>query len=430
MKLRRIYFYILILCAFFNQYNAVAGPGKLRRMIRKSSILKSQHTGFALYNIGDKKWLKGYQDDKYFQPASNTKLYTFYGGLCILKDSVPALKYIIRNDSLIFWGTGDPSLLNRAYKTEEVFNFLKSTKQKLFFADGQYTGKKFGPGWAWDDYNDDYQSEINEFPLYGNGVWFNAGTDGRISMVPDMFSLIKTNKKGPFEIRRDVDQNVFFYPRDTTGYKQFVPFETDEAEIACLLQDTLKRAVGFLHEPIPQNVKAINSLPADSLYKYMLHVSDNFTAEQLHLVYAARLGIEMNTAQTIAYIIKNYLPDLPDKPSWVDGSGLSRYNLFTPRDNVKLLEKIYEKVNDQSRLFALLPNGGKSGTLKNYFKSEIPYVFAKTGSFSNNYNLAGYLVSKRGKIYAFSFMNNNFTLPSNQIRQEVERILSYLHTHG
>ena len=71
------------------------------------------HTGFALFDIAANKTVFEYNSEKYFTPASNTKIFTFYAALKLLGDSLPAFKYEERNDSLIVWGTGDPSLLNR-----------------------------------------------------------------------------------------------------------------------------------------------------------------------------------------------------------------------------------------------------------------------------------------------------------------------------
>jgi D-alanyl-D-alanine carboxypeptidase/D-alanyl-D-alanine-endopeptidase (penicillin-binding protein 4) len=158
----------------------------------------------------------------------------------------------------------------------------------------------------------------------------------------------------------------------------------------------------------------------------MLLPSDNFIAEQLLLTYAAENNQPMNTSSIIDYISKNHLTDLPEKPQWVDGSGLSRQNLFSPADMVKLCEKIYDEVNNEERLFGLLPQGG-TGTLRNYFKADKPFIFAKTGSLSNNHSLSGYLKTNSGKTMIFSFMNNNFVNPTGEIRKEMERILTLIH---
>jgi serine-type D-Ala-D-Ala carboxypeptidase/endopeptidase (penicillin-binding protein 4) len=113
---------------------------------------------------------------------------------------------------------------------------------------------------------------------------------------------------------------------------------------------------------------------------------------------------------------------LPDQPVWVDGSGLSRYNLFTPRSIVRLWEKIYAKVPTE-RLFKLLAVGGLRGTLKNWNKEDKPYVFGKTGFLSNNQTLSGYLLTKKGKVLIFSFMNANFVASSKEIRKTMQDFL-------
>ncbi len=179
---------------------------------------------------------------------------------------------------------------------------------------------------------------------------------------------------------------------------------------------------------MPSTAKTIYNMKSDSVFKQMLLPSDNFVAEQLLLVYADKLKEELNTKKVISKIEKQYLSTLPDKPQWADGSGLSRGNLFTPRDMVALLALIYNEVNDEKRLFDLLPAGGKTGTLRNaYPKTDSPFVFGKTGSLSNNHNQSGYVVTKKGKVYIFSFMNNNFVLPTAEVRNEMVRVMTYIH---
>jgi D-alanyl-D-alanine carboxypeptidase/D-alanyl-D-alanine-endopeptidase (penicillin-binding protein 4) len=114
---------------------------------------------------------------------------------------------------------------------------------------------------------------------------------------------------------------------------------------------------------------------------------------------------------------------------WVDGSGLSRYNLCTPRDLITLLCKILDEVKNEELVHSLLPAGGTAGSIKRIYKTDNgkPFVWAKTGSLSNNYNQSGYLVTKKGKRLAFSFMNNNFIQPDTVVRDELVRIITFIH---
>ncbi len=61
---------------------------------------------------------------------------------------------------------------------------------------------------------------------------------------------------------------------------------------------------------------------------------------------------------------------------WVDGSGLSRYNLFTPDTFIQLLREISRHAS-QERLFALLPAAGRSGTLRTMSTGAQPYIFCE-----------------------------------------------------
>ena len=111
---------------------------KIKKLFKHSHIVNDHFTGFALYDMDDKRMIYELNSDKYFTPASNTKLFTFYTCLKMLGDSIPALKYTTRNDSLIFWGTGDPSFLHTGLKATKGYNFLKRSDKKLFFSAGFY----------------------------------------------------------------------------------------------------------------------------------------------------------------------------------------------------------------------------------------------------------------------------------------------------
>ena len=413
---------------------SACSPGNyIKKNLRQSSGKLQHHTGFVLYDPVQKKTLASVNGDKYFTPASNTKILTLYAGLKILGDSVPALRWTNRNDSLIIWGMGDPSFLYPdVFQTEKTFSFLKSAPGKLYFSDGNFFENAFGPGWSWADYQDYYQAERSAFPVYGNLVTVTKST----GMQPPFFQDLAIGKVKPETaasplypdyILRDRFSNRFFIsPAKLTILKIQIPFMTSGALTAKLLSDTLKREVGIISKSIEANTNLLNGIHVDSLYKVMMHASDNFIAEQILLMCAQEISDSLKSENAINKMIKDYLTDLPDAPVWVDGSGLSRYNQMTPRTIVKLWEKIYTTI-PQQRLFPLLVSNGKKGTLRNVLKNQPSFIFGKTGSLANNYCLSGYLITKKNRMLIFSSMNANFIGPTKLVRDNLEKILTHIY---
>jgi D-alanyl-D-alanine carboxypeptidase/D-alanyl-D-alanine-endopeptidase (penicillin-binding protein 4) len=105
----------------------------------------------------------------------------------------------------------------------------------------------------------------------------------------------------------------------------------------------------------------------------------------------------------------------------VDGSGLSRYNLFSPKDMVVILNKMKNEFG-MLRIKNIFPTGGQ-GTLNNYFKADSNYIYAKTGSLSGVIALSGYLYTKKGKELIFSVLVNNHQASATDVRRAVEKFL-------
>ncbi len=388
------------------------------------------HIGFVVYDPVKQKTLYSHQGDRYFTPASNTKIFTYYASLVVLGDSIPGLRYVQRSDSLIFWGTGDPSFLYQdTYRESRVYDFLKDTPAKLFFSSSNFDTEYYGPGWAWDDYNEYYQVERTPFPIYGNLATVMK-VNGKFKSLPDVFTYIKSDSSRDQRSRmvRAVDSNALtFSPGKSNWPREWKrPFRYSDELLAKMLSDTLRKEVKLISRKMPVDAKVLNSVKSDSLYKVMMQASDNFIAEQLLMMIANVVSDTLSPEVGIGYMKREFLSDLKDEPMWIDGSGLSRYNLFTPRSIVQLWEKIYRKV-PADRLQSLLAVGGQSGTIKNYYKAEKPFIIGKTGSLSNNHTLSGYLVTKRGRTLIFSWMNNNFTVPSSEIRARMEVVLKRIY---
>lgn len=414
---------------------AACSPVSKQALNKKFVSLETKlhdHTGFMLYDPEQRKELYAFQADKYFTPASNTKIFTLYTSFLILGDSIPGLRYTENDDSLIFAGTGDPSLLyEKIYNAGRTYAFLASTDKKLFLAEGNFCTTALGPGWSWDDLPYVYSSERSALPVYGNYFTFQqSGTNFKTKPAYFSFNVTLRDSVEKSRLEREMGSNTInLYPAKVEENNSWsTPFKTSTELAAKLLSDTLSKEVNVIRKILPATAKTLYSIPADTLYKRMMQESDNFIAEQLLLTCAGVLSDSLKPEIAINFMKKNYLADLPDEPIWVDGSGLSRYNLFTPRSLVKLWEKLYERV-PRERLFPLLAIGGKTGTVKRWYKNEPPYVYGKTGTLSNNHSLSGYLVTKKGRTLIFSFMSNNHPAPAVVVRQEMETILKELYLH-
>jgi serine-type D-Ala-D-Ala carboxypeptidase/endopeptidase (penicillin-binding protein 4) len=404
------------------------------------TAVQHAHVGISLYDATANRYLYTHKANKYFVPASNTKLFTAYAAMKYLGDSLPGIKYYENDTAIYLVPTGDPSLLHSDFKTNPVINFLQKTNKHIYITDANWKEEALGNGWAWSDYNDDYMAERSALPVYGNMVhWVQEMNENAESSegVPDqasIYSIPEINWKVRFAnvtrkaffVKRNRDDNFFLITQGTEKKKQQdVPFVTHGIQSALeLLPDTIGKAIDYLAEGAknPHTYTTIHSQPTDSLLQPMMYRSDNFYAEQsLLMVSQAKLG-EMSDAHIIDTLLKTDLNDLPQKPRWVDGSGLSRYNLFTPNDFIVLLNKMRHEFG-MKRLQLILPTGGK-GTLGNLYKQDSNYIFAKTGTLSGVVALSGYLYTRKNKLLLFSVLVNNHTGSATNIRKQVEAFLT------
>jgi D-alanyl-D-alanine carboxypeptidase/D-alanyl-D-alanine-endopeptidase (penicillin-binding protein 4) len=413
---------------------------KINKSLSKSDVFDKGHLGFMLLDPEKDKALVEINSDKYFIPASNTKIFTFYTAYSILGDSlVNGLNYLEKGDSLIFWGTGDPSLLHPDLKNDRAIEFLKASDKKLFLLDNFDQVDAFGPGWSWNWYPYYYAAERSALPVYGDIVRFEKEKgDADFTVYPERFkpSMTKAEEESrPYSFTRKHLENNFpyFYKSEAKeeGFERDIPFITSPDLTKTMLEEATNKPITLISNKsyFEEEPSKLLTASADSIYAQMMKISDNFLAEQLMFLVSDQLTNKLDIAEAIAYSKENLLKDLPDEPQWVDGSGLSAQNMFTPRSIIALLGKIREEV-PLEKIKAYFPAGGESGTIKAWYKADEgqpPYIYAKTGSLSMANSLSGYLLTKSGKILHFSCMMNNFAIPSSDLKTELQKVLYYIH---
>ncbi|WP_209138081.1 MULTISPECIES: D-alanyl-D-alanine carboxypeptidase/D-alanyl-D-alanine endopeptidase [Niastella] len=427
---------LLASCSTQRQISKVANKDLLL-----DSSIQQAHVGISLFDPSANKYLYNHNGKKYFVPASNTKLFSCYAALKYLGDSLPGIRYWENDTAMYLYGTGDPSFLHSDFRKQPVIEFLQKTKKHLYITDVNWKEEALGAGWSWNDYNDSYMAERSVLPVYGNMIhWVQEIAEGvsnenQEDQTPSIYSIPEINWKVRFNagitrkaffVQRNQADNVFMISEGKEKKKeQDVPFVTHGLQSAIeLLPDTIGKQIEYreVFRKQPAQLNTVYSQPLDSLLQPMMYRSDNFFAEQsLLMVSQVKLG-EMNDGKIIDTLLKTDLRQLPQKPRWVDGSGLSRYNLFTPNDFVVLLQKMQQEIG-MKRLQGILPTGGK-GTLSNLYKQDSNYIFAKTGTLSGVVALSGYLYTKKNKLLIFSVLINNHTGSASTIRKRIESFLN------
>ena len=433
--------FLLHTCCLLTIVSCVAQKPALKKNplqdLLADTTFSSAHIGVSVYDPAARKFLYNYQGSKYFVPASNVKIATCYAVMKYMKHILPGVRYYENDTAVYLVPTGDPSFLHRDFPVQPVFDFLKNQKKKIYITDSNWKDKELGKGWSWDDFSDEYMVERNSFPIYGNTLkWVQEKIHGNVAGLDESFSVYsdpEVNWKVKFEtdsgftkfkVTRDRFSNVFRVAQGVEPYKEtIVPFIVNGLSSTLeLLPDTLGKSISvnnnfFLTDP-QQHV--IWSQPTDSLLRPMMYNSDNFFAEQLLLMVSEeRTGVFNDEA-----IIDTITSQLKNKVVWVDGSGLSRYNLFTPNAFIEIFDSMRAEFG-MERVKGIFPTGD-SGTLKGYYVSDNGKIYAKTGSMSGVLALSGFLYGKNNRLLVFSVMVNNYNGTGTNGRRAIERFIKAL----
>ncbi len=422
MSIRNI---AIILCSVIIGFSCssvkkLAVERDISEILKTSPIFSKHHTGFSLYDIEENRFVTNFNASLLFTPASNTKLLTMYACLKSFRDSIPGIIYYQSDSSLLIKPTGDPTLLHDKFSNQPVFDLLREQESiEVIFPESVTT---YGSGWAWDDYPYSFQVQRSWWPIYGNVVSITK-EDSIISVIPPFFKDfidIFNDGSAPQSISKEYKYNKFSANilQDTSQFNAKIPFDYSQELFLQLLSDTLNISVNNAETNFTL-VDTLFSQPVDTVLARMMKPSDNFLAEQLLIMASWKNGF-INVNDYIDYLKTVSLNNL-NEMVWVDGSGLSRYNLISPNDQVRLLKKCLEEFG-WDRITNILPSGGE-GTLLKLYLSDSTFIHAKTGTLSNNHNLSGLLITDSNKRLIFSLMNNHFTVPTENVKKAMQEFL-------
>ena len=344
-------------------------------------------------------------------------------------------------------GAGDPTFFHPKFQAWQTTTLDDLKKNGLIgIVRSPQTINRLGAGWAWDDYSETYSPERSAMPLYGNVMqlvkmgygwqitpaWYQRFLETRDNLL-DEKSIFRQEHGDTISVP-NYSEDIF-----APGFTRTVPVWQANDKAHWLLLDTLSKTLNWTLEvqvgDVGNSWRTYYATPLDTVLRRMMYQSDNFIAEQMLLVCA---GVKYDTLRQEKIIqwardtmfvfpvtntpITNNQPT--DQPRWVDGSGLSRYNLVSPHYLTNVLWQLWRE-QPHDRLLHLFPTAGAPETTLEWWQPvpPAPWLFAKTGSMGGVQCISGYLRTKRGKTLIFSFMHNNFVGSGKPWRLEMRRIL-------
>jgi D-alanyl-D-alanine carboxypeptidase/D-alanyl-D-alanine-endopeptidase (penicillin-binding protein 4) len=352
-------------------------------------------------------------------------------------------------------GGGDPEL--SAHDLDELAFQLqllgvKKMTGKLYVDISDFDAVAEGPGWMWDDRLEPWSAPIDALSMNHNCMQFwikpslEINKPPLVYMVPKIthaevrnFALtsgevddlyvepLKTGTLNVIEVKGHLPQDSA--PRFFQVAVNKPHLLTAETMRTILLRKGIEVSEKILVGTTPQNAVCIAthySTPLAVIVQSMLKHSDNLIADtvfkKIGQIRFNQTGSWRNGSKAVKEFLDTEVRLEMENMVILDGSGLSRYNLVSPRHLVKLLCWVNLQFPYASEFFAALAMPGKEGTLKKRMVTENLHtkVRAKTGSMQGVSSMSGYVKTKHGEWLAFAIMINGFTKPAKEYKTKIE----------
>lgn len=415
--------------------------------------------------------------DRLFVPASNVKLVVSAAATALLPSTYRFRTSVFGAGSidggtltgdLVIYGRGDPSLSDRYYPTrftafEELADQLRARGIERVRGDlvgdaSWFDSLTIHPSWESYDLNWWYAAPVSALGFNDNSVDFRItpslpGLPPAITFEPDLGLVQFTNRARtvPVDSPRTIDfhrlpgSNIIWadgdVPLDTRPWTENVSVQDGAVWATTAFRTALQsrgievsgrtrvtydpsaNAPALLGEPLAEHT----SRPLADIVEPILKLSHNWYAEML-LKTLARERTGTGSWDSGLAVERRFLRDQlrvdSTQFSLADGSGLSHWNLVTPRAFVQILRAMQNQ-GAGAALREALPVSGGEGTLR--FRSRgnglAGRVRAKTGSIANTNTLSGYLETPMGT-WIFSIQINNHAAQNREALRRIDDVVA------
>ena len=476
-------FLIFTIVLSFSQVKPTELPfAKVFEDFVKHEDFKNASIGLIAMDFENGEILGNYNSHLSLTPASILKIVTTATALEILgaktqfktslyyKGEIDSNKVL--HGDLIIIGGGDPALgseiFDKIYNKPYFFSTWADSIKKLgidsidgfIIGDDSYFNNIDVPStWIWGDMGNYYGAFASGLSIFENTYKIkfepedSTGANAKISeIVPKINSLIienevtisDTNKDlayiygAPYQNERKIEgtipkhKNEFIVkgsiPNPAEVALNEIKSELNKINVICnkgtkiekIITDSLLHFITEIKSPTVEEIVKITNLRSHNLF-----------AEHLALQVGKARNKNLNYNIAVNTIVEFWKSKNIETSgmSLYDGSGLSRYNIITPKQMADVLFYMKNSKN-YSSFYSSLPTAGESGTLSGMWKNSIAKgrVNAKSGYITRVRNYAGYMTSISGKKIIFVVMLNNFNCSAADSKNHVEKLFDKMVT--
>jgi len=432
-------------------------------------LVRSLLTGDTIYALNERRMMV---------PASNQKLLTVAAAARRLGWDYRYTTRVLAtgtlepdgtlDGNLIVVGSGDPTINRRHpdrwsalddWAGQIAARGVRVISGHLIGDDSAFAEPGWGSGWSWDDLVTDYASPIgalqyneNEIELLigpgiepGKPAIISSSPLGNGLLIDNQVVTVAADQPSRLSIDR-VPGTILLNVRgqvtaDSAPRTRRVAVDNPTTLFLNAFREALQRKGIFvggsaididdLRQPPDmtgaQTWVTDRSTPLYEIVDPLLKWSRNGYAETL-LWTMSPPGAPASEAAGLP-VLQDTLTALGVDPALYaafDGSGLSRYDMVSAEALVRLLTAMWNDPAMIGPYRAALPVSGVAGSIADQMKGTPAEgrVWAKTGSMFNIRSLSGYVLTADDEPLAFSFLANNYTVPSADIEAMFDRALA------
>jgi serine-type D-Ala-D-Ala carboxypeptidase/endopeptidase (penicillin-binding protein 4) len=371
------------------------------------------------------------------------------------------------NGDIVIKGGGDPSLGSKNfedYYAGFIDNWISEIKKigirkvngRVITDDSYYDYQPVPAKWLWEDAGNYYGAGAYGLSVFDNTyeIHFKTSSDSSTSFLTGISPEECRSEFSNWLIAAGTADKgyVFAAPYSTNGWLAgTIPANVDDfilkASIAdpplimAKIIDHKLKASGIDISRSPTTTRLLQSLikseflpitetispRLEKIIEVLNHNSVNLYAEHLVKEMGKVFKMKGSTESGVA-VIYEFLASAGVRTDGMfleDGSGVSPLDAVNARGITDLLVFMKNKGKFYNEFYSSLPDAGKEGTLKNYFRDPLfdSRMKAKSGSMTRVRSYAGYLKTLSDKELVFCIIVNNYSGSAQKIVSGIEEIL-------